>query len=209
MIFDLARLEAFLSAAEDTLAGVRFYASVALLRSAHMAERACALPGVAIPRRAVAQISRGGGIDLAGELAAGLCQHLARGCASRISARSRSGYTRGRRGVPRRAGVSVPCAPQGLVRNRNRDRDDEPDGPSPTESLQVDGFRVPRTALRPVAPARRCSRDRGDSRETRLIANRAEPLRNRKAASRPSPATSPVFANEEGGAASHPAGRAR
>src|SRR4029079_17901264 len=72
MIFDLRRLETFLSAAEDTLAGVRFYASVALLRSAHMAERACALPGVAIPQRALAQISRGGGIDLARELAAGL-----------------------------------------------------------------------------------------------------------------------------------------
>src|SRR5215472_7330103 len=72
MIFDLGRLEAFLSAAEDTLAGVRFYASVALLRSAHMAERACALPGVAIPQQALAQISRGSGIDLARELAAGL-----------------------------------------------------------------------------------------------------------------------------------------
>jgi 5,10-methylenetetrahydrofolate reductase len=72
MIFDLGRLEAFLSAAEDTLAGVRFYAGVALLRSTHMAERACALPGVAIPRQALAQISRGGGIDLARELAASL-----------------------------------------------------------------------------------------------------------------------------------------
>jgi len=72
MIFDLGRLQAFLSAAEDTLADVRFYASVALLRSTHMAERACALPGVAIPQRALAQISRGGGIDLARELAAGV-----------------------------------------------------------------------------------------------------------------------------------------
>src|ERR1035441_10755931 len=72
MVFDLARLETFLSDAEDTLAGVRFYASVALLRSEHMAERARALPGVAIPQRALAQIRRGGGIDLAGELAAGL-----------------------------------------------------------------------------------------------------------------------------------------
>src|SRR6185437_10522343 len=72
MIFDLGRLEAFLSAAEDTLAGVRFYASIALLRSTRMAERACALPGVAIPQRALAQISRGGGIDLARELAASL-----------------------------------------------------------------------------------------------------------------------------------------
>jgi methylenetetrahydrofolate reductase (NADPH) len=74
MIFDLGRLEAFLAAAEDILAGVRFYASVALLRSARMAERACALPGVAIPQQALAQISRGGGIDLAGELAAGLAR---------------------------------------------------------------------------------------------------------------------------------------
>ena len=74
MIFDLERLEAFLSAAEDALADVRFYASVALLRSAHMAERACALPGVAIPQRALAEIGRGGGIDLARELAAGLAR---------------------------------------------------------------------------------------------------------------------------------------
>jgi 5,10-methylenetetrahydrofolate reductase len=70
MIFDLPRLEAFLSSAEETLAGIRFYASVALLRSERMAQRACALPGVAIPQRALAQISRGGGIDLARELAA-------------------------------------------------------------------------------------------------------------------------------------------
>ena len=72
MIFDLGRLQAFLAAADDTLADVRFYASVALLRSARMAERACALPGVAIPQAALAQISRGGGIDLACELAAGV-----------------------------------------------------------------------------------------------------------------------------------------
>jgi methylenetetrahydrofolate reductase (NADPH) len=70
MIFDLERLQAFLSAAEDILAGVRFYASVALLRSARMAERACALPGVAIPQACLAQIGHGGGIDLARELAA-------------------------------------------------------------------------------------------------------------------------------------------
>jgi 5,10-methylenetetrahydrofolate reductase len=80
MIFDLGRLEAFFSAAEDILADVRFYASVALLRSERMAERACALPGVAIPQRALAQISRGGGIDLACELAAGLA------CISRVDA---------------------------------------------------------------------------------------------------------------------------
>jgi 5,10-methylenetetrahydrofolate reductase len=72
MIFDLERLQAFLSVAEDVLADVRFYASVALLRSARMAERACALPGVAIPQRALEQIGRGDGIDLARELAAGV-----------------------------------------------------------------------------------------------------------------------------------------
>lgn len=54
------------------LAGVRVYASVALLRSERMAERACALPGVTIPEPACAQIRRGGGIELARELAAGL-----------------------------------------------------------------------------------------------------------------------------------------
>jgi methylenetetrahydrofolate reductase (NADPH) len=70
MVFDIARLEAFLSAADDVLAGVRFYASVALLRSARMAERACALPGVVIPQPTLAQIGRGDGIDLARELAA-------------------------------------------------------------------------------------------------------------------------------------------
>ena len=100
MIFDLERLEAFLSAAEDALADVRFYASVALLRSAHMAERACALPGVAIPQRALAEISRGGGIDLARELAAGLARISARRRAPRISPGSRGGDTRGRRLVP-------------------------------------------------------------------------------------------------------------
>lgn len=72
MIFDLPRFEAFLSAAEEILAGVRFYASVALLRSDRMAERAGALPGVAIPQTALAQIHSGGGIELARELAGGL-----------------------------------------------------------------------------------------------------------------------------------------
>ena len=72
MVFDLPRLEAFLARGEDMLAGVRVYASVALLRSERMAERACALPGVTIPEPACAQIRRGGGIELARELAAGL-----------------------------------------------------------------------------------------------------------------------------------------
>src|SRR3954449_1512567 len=74
MVFDLPRLEAFLARGEDMLAGVRVYASVALLRSERMAERACALPGVTIPDPARAQIRRGGGIELARELAAGLAR---------------------------------------------------------------------------------------------------------------------------------------
>jgi methylenetetrahydrofolate reductase (NADPH) len=69
MVFDVPRLEDFLERAEDALAGVRFYASVALLRSERMAERAAALPGVAISERAVAEIRRGGGIELARRLA--------------------------------------------------------------------------------------------------------------------------------------------
>ena len=74
MVFDVGRLEGFLERAEDALAGVRFYASVALLRSERMVERARALPGVAICDSAVAEIRRDGGIGLArrlaGELAA-------------------------------------------------------------------------------------------------------------------------------------------
>jgi methylenetetrahydrofolate reductase (NADPH) len=69
MVFDVPRLEDFLERAEDALAGVRFYASVALLRSERMAERAGELPGVAISERAVAEIRRGGGIELARRLA--------------------------------------------------------------------------------------------------------------------------------------------
>jgi methylenetetrahydrofolate reductase (NADPH) len=72
MIFDVPGLEAFLERAGDALAGVRFYASVALLRSERMAERAGALPGVAIPRRARSEICHGRGIELARELAASL-----------------------------------------------------------------------------------------------------------------------------------------
>jgi 5,10-methylenetetrahydrofolate reductase len=69
MVYDVPRLEAFFERAEAALAGVRFYASVALLRSARMVDRARALPGVAIPERAVAEIRSGGGIELARRLA--------------------------------------------------------------------------------------------------------------------------------------------
>jgi Methylenetetrahydrofolate reductase len=72
MVFDVPRLDALLERAEDILAGVRFYASVALLRSDRMAERARALPGVSIPDLAMAEICRGGGIELARQFAAAL-----------------------------------------------------------------------------------------------------------------------------------------
>jgi len=72
MVFDLDRLSAFLKRAADTLAGIRFYASVALLRSAAMAERAARLPGVVIPAGARDEIAAGRGVELARALAAEL-----------------------------------------------------------------------------------------------------------------------------------------
>jgi methylenetetrahydrofolate reductase (NADH) len=72
MVFDVPRLEAFLQVAEDVLADVRFYASVALLRSERMVQRARALPGVSISDPAMSAIRRGGGIELASEVAARL-----------------------------------------------------------------------------------------------------------------------------------------
>ena len=72
MIFDLDALRAFLDRAADLLAGVRFYAGVALVRSERMADRARRLPGCLMPDAAYRQISIGGGIELAAELAAEL-----------------------------------------------------------------------------------------------------------------------------------------
>jgi 5,10-methylenetetrahydrofolate reductase len=72
MVFDLDRLVAFLERASDLLADVRFYAGVALLRSAAMADRASALPGVEIPPRSLDRIVAGEGVILAEELAAEL-----------------------------------------------------------------------------------------------------------------------------------------
>lgn len=72
MVFDLDGLAAFLERARETLAGVRFYASVALLRSQAMAERAARLPGVVIPDAAAREIGAGGGVALATRLAAEL-----------------------------------------------------------------------------------------------------------------------------------------
>jgi methylenetetrahydrofolate reductase (NADPH) len=69
MVFDLDGLSSFLDRAAGILAGVRVYASVALLRSAAMAERAAGLPGVTIPPDARAEIDAGRGVELATALA--------------------------------------------------------------------------------------------------------------------------------------------
>ena len=72
MVFDLDALAAFVERARDLLAGVRFYASVALLRTAAMAERAARLPGVVIPDGAAREIAGGRGVALATRLASEL-----------------------------------------------------------------------------------------------------------------------------------------
>src|SRR3954464_95980 len=69
MVFDLDALHAFLDRAADLLAGVRLYAGVALLRNARMADYVRTLPGCLLGDEAYARIGRGGGIELAGELA--------------------------------------------------------------------------------------------------------------------------------------------
>jgi methylenetetrahydrofolate reductase (NADPH) len=69
MIFDLDRLREFLERTKEILADVRFYASVALLRNQAMADRAQRLPGCLIPEAMYRQISTGGGLELARELA--------------------------------------------------------------------------------------------------------------------------------------------
>jgi len=69
MVFDLNALRTFLGRAADVLAGVRFYAGIALLRNQRMADHARRLPGCALPKDAYAQISAGGGVALATRLA--------------------------------------------------------------------------------------------------------------------------------------------
>jgi methylenetetrahydrofolate reductase (NADPH) len=72
MIFDLGALARFLDRADGMLAGVRFYASVALLRDRAMLDRAERLPGVSIPESAAHEIAGGRGVALAARLAAEL-----------------------------------------------------------------------------------------------------------------------------------------
>ena len=69
MVFDRPALAAFLERADDLLAGVRFYAGIALLRSERMADQARRLPGCIVPDAAYRQISSGGGVALATQLA--------------------------------------------------------------------------------------------------------------------------------------------
>ena len=69
MVFDLSALGAFLERAADLLVGIHFYASVALLRNEKMADHARNLPGCVLSDAAHRQISMGGGIELATQLA--------------------------------------------------------------------------------------------------------------------------------------------
>jgi 5,10-methylenetetrahydrofolate reductase len=74
MIFDLDRLREFVDRAAALLGRVRFYASVGLLRSQRMADRARALPGNLLPDEAYHQIAAGGGTELAVGLAAAVAE---------------------------------------------------------------------------------------------------------------------------------------
>ena len=75
MVFDLPRLRWFLERARDSgaLGDARVYASIALLRSERMAERANqSLLGTPLPEDAYRRIAGGEGIDLAVETAIAL-----------------------------------------------------------------------------------------------------------------------------------------
>jgi methylenetetrahydrofolate reductase (NADPH) len=69
MIFDQDAFERFLEAAGDLLAGIRLFASVALLRDQAMADRARSLPGCVLPDRSYRRIAAGDGLRVATELA--------------------------------------------------------------------------------------------------------------------------------------------
>src|SRR5438128_9122783 len=101
-------------------------------------------------------------------------------------------------------GVSAPSALQGPVRNQNRDRDDERGRPLADREPASRWFSSPTKRVASRSTRRKCSRDRGDSRDTRLIANRAEPLRKRKAGLPSKPCPSPGL-RQRGGEALAPA----
>src|ERR671915_2310586 len=106
MIFDLGALRAFIERAAELLSGVRFYGGIALLRNERMAERARRLPGCLLPDRAYRQISMGGGVALATELATELADtpgvdalHIYP-LGAEPATREVAGAFRSRRGVP-------------------------------------------------------------------------------------------------------------
>ena len=148
-IFDLGCLEAFLSAAEDTLADVRVGRRKrrAASQRAHGRARlratggrdSSASPGADQSRRRNRPSARTGGRP---------CQYLARGCASRISARSRGGDTRGRRGVPRRAGGQRPAP----GRDRSVARKSCSNAPAVPDLHAGPMFRCPATPVRKGVP---------------------------------------------------------
>lgn len=69
MVFDLPALRDFLDRAADLLVGIHFYAGVALLRNERMADHVRRLPGCLLSDAAHRQVSRGGGLELATDLA--------------------------------------------------------------------------------------------------------------------------------------------
>ncbi|MDQ3720666.1 MAG: methylenetetrahydrofolate reductase [Actinomycetota bacterium] len=74
MVFDVHALRAFLDRAGDLLAGIHFYAGVALLRNERMADHVRRLPGCVLSDAAHRQISLGGGVELATQLATDLAE---------------------------------------------------------------------------------------------------------------------------------------
>jgi methylenetetrahydrofolate reductase (NADH) len=106
MVFDPPALAAFLARAGDLLAGVRFYAGIALLRSERMADQARRLPGCEVPDAAYRQICMGGGVALATQLATELADtpkvdalHIYP-LGDEEATREVAGAFRGRRGAP-------------------------------------------------------------------------------------------------------------
>lgn len=72
MVFDLVALRSFLDRAGELLENIRFYAGLALLRNERMANRVRSLHGCLLSDEVHRQISLGGGVALATDLAAEL-----------------------------------------------------------------------------------------------------------------------------------------
>jgi methylenetetrahydrofolate reductase (NADPH) len=74
MVFDVSALADFLREAAELLAGVRFYAGIAILRNQRMADHARSLPGCVVTPPAYEQIIVGRGGALATQLALELAE---------------------------------------------------------------------------------------------------------------------------------------